>query len=198
MWHTKCHGNGKKKMFCSNYSLLTCLGHNQFLCWVRRSTSISSPGTLLSFVLMNLVIYWASLLGYHANTSTCLSSKLSSWYYRRKFFLLQCFLLISSVQFNSVPQSCPTLCHPIDCSTPGFSIHHQLPGLAQAHVHRLSDAIQPSLPLRPLLVLPSIFPRVRVFSSESVLGIKWPKYWSFSFSINPSNEYSGLISFRIE
>ena len=168
-------------MFCSDYSLLTCLGCNQFLCWVRHSTSVSSPGTLLSFVLLNLVIYWASLLGYHANTSTCLSSKLSSWYYQRKLFLLQCFLLIPSVQFSSAPQSCLTLCNPMDCSTPGFPIHHQLPGLAQAHVHQLSDAIQPTLPLHPLLPLPSIFLRVRVFSSESVLCNKWPKYWSFSF-----------------
>ena len=70
--------------------------------------------------------------------------------------------------------------------------------LAQTHVHWVSDAIQPSHPLPcPLLFLPSIFPSIRVFSSESVLPIRWPKYWSFSFSISPSNEYSELISFRI-
>ena len=73
--------------------------------------------------------------------------------------------------------------------------HHQLPELAQTHVHRVSDAIQPS---RPLLLLPLILPSIRVFSNESVLHIKWPKYWNFSFSISPSNEYSGLISFRID
>ena len=86
----------------------------------------------------------------------------------------------------------------MDCSLPGFSVHHQLPELAQTHVHRVSDAIQPSHPLLSLFLLPSIFPSIRVIFSESVLCIRWPKYWSFSFSISPSNEYSGLISFRID
>ena len=97
-----------------------------------------------------------------------------------------------SVQFSSVSQSCLTLCNPMDCSTPGLPVHHQLPELAQTHVHRVGDAIQPSYPL------PSLFPSIRVFSNESVLHIRWPEYWSFSFSISPSNEYSGLISFRID
>ena len=82
----------------------------------------------------------------------------------------------------------------MDCSTPGF--HHQLLEPAQTHV-RIGDAIQPSHPLCPLL-LPSIFPSIRVFSNESVLCIRWPKYWSFSFSISPSKEYSELISFRMD
>ena len=69
--------------------------------------------------------------------------------------------------------------------------------LAQTHVHQISDAIPPSYPLLSPLLLPSIFPSIRVFSSESVLCIRWPKYWSFGFNVNPSNEYSGLISFRI-
>jgi len=81
---------------------------------------------------------------------------------------------------------------------PGFPVHHQLPGLAQTHVHRVSDAIQPSHPLSSLLLLPSIFPSIRVFSNESILCIRWPKYWGFSFSISPSNEYSALISFRMD
>ena len=85
----------------------------------------------------------------------------------------------------------------MDCSTPGFPVHHQLLELAQTHVHRVSDAIQPSHPLSSPSPLPSIFPSIRVFSNESVLNIRWPKYWSFSFSISPSNEYSGLISFRM-
>ena len=101
------------------------------------------------------------------------------------------------IQFRSVAQSCPTLCNPIDCSMPGVPVHHQLPELTQTHVHRVSDAIQPSHPLSALL-LSSIFPSIRVFSNESVLCIRWPKYWSFSFSITPSNEYSGLISLRID
>ena len=86
----------------------------------------------------------------------------------------------------------------MDCSTLGFPVYHQLPELTQTHVHQVSDAIQPSHPLSPLLLLPSIFPRIRVFSKESVLYIMWPKYWSFSFNISPSNEYAGLISFRID
>ena len=85
----------------------------------------------------------------------------------------------------------------MDCNTPGFPIHHQLLEIAQTHVHRVGDAIQPSHPLSSLLFSPSIFPSIRVFPNESVLHIQWPKYWSFSFSISPSNEYSGLISFRI-
>ena len=94
-------------------------------------------------------------------------------------------------QFNPVAQSCPTLCNPMDCSTPGFPVHHQLPELAETHVHRVSDAIQPFYPLSSLPLLPSFFPSIKVFSSESVLHIRWPKYWSFSFSISAFNEYSG-------
>ena len=87
----------------------------------------------------------------------------------------------------------------MDCSTPGFSVLHHLPELAQTQVHRVCDAIHPSHPLSsPSPLLPSVFPSIRVFSSESVLCIRWPKYCSFSFSICPSNEYSGLISFRID
>ena len=95
----------------------------------------------------------------------------------------------------------------MDCSTPGFPVRHQLPELAQIHVHRVGDAIQPSYLISShlilisshptLLFLPSIFPSIRVFSNESVLCIRWPKYWSFSFSISPSNEYLGLISCKI-
>ena len=86
----------------------------------------------------------------------------------------------------------------MDFSTPGLPVHHQLPELAQTHLHRVGDAIQPSHPLLPLLLLPSIYPSIRIFSNEPVLHIRWPKYWSFSFNISPSNEYSGLISFRID
>ena len=101
------------------------------------------------------------------------------------------------MQFISVTQSCPTLSNPMDCSMPGFPIPHQLVELAQTHVHRVSDAIQPS----HLLSSPSppAFNRSQHqgFYSESVLHIRWPKYWSFSFSISPSKENSGLISPRI-
>ena len=86
----------------------------------------------------------------------------------------------------------------MDCSTPGISVHHQLTVLVQTHVHRVSDAIQPSHPFHPFLLLPSIFPSTKDFSNKSVLHIRWPNYWSFSFSISPSNDYTGLISFRMD
>ena len=110
---------------------------------------------------------------------------------------LKWFFLPSTVQFSSVTQSCPTLCNPMDCSMPGFPVHHHLPEFTQTHVHWVYDSIQPSHPHCPLLLLPSIFSKIRIFSSESALCIRWPKYWSFSFSISPSNEYSGLISFTV-
>ena len=97
--------------------------------------------------------------------------------------------------FSSVAQSFLTICDPMDCSTPGFPVYHQLLEPAQTYVHRVSDAISPT---HSLLLLPSIFPSIRVFSNELALCIRRPKYWSFSFSISPSNEYSGLISFRID
>ena len=109
---------------------------------------------------------------------------------------------ISSItQLSSVQFSCSVISdslRPTDCSTPGLPVHHQLPEFTQTHVHQVGDAIQPSHPLSSLLLLPSIFPSIRVFSSESALHIRWPKHWSFRFSISPSNEYSGLISFRID
>ena len=98
----------------------------------------------------------------------------------------------------SVAQSCPTLCDPMNCSLPGFPVHHQLPELAQTHVHETVMSSNHLILCHPLLLLPSVFPSIRVFSSGSPLCIRWPKYWSFSFSISPSNEYSQLFSFRID
>ena len=86
----------------------------------------------------------------------------------------------------------------MNCSMPGLPVHHQLLEFTQTHVHWVSDAIQPSHPLSSPSLLPSIIPSIRVFSNESALHIRWPKYWSFSFSISPFNEYSGLISFRMD
>ena len=103
----------------------------------------------------------------------------------------------AAVQFSSVAQSCPTLCDPMDCSTPGFPVYHQLRSLLKLVS---VESVMPSNHLilcRPLLLSPSIFPSIRVFSNESFL-IRWPKYWSFRFSISPSKEYSVLISFRID
>ena len=101
------------------------------------------------------------------------------------------------MKFSSVTQSCLTLCDPMNQSMPGLPVHHQLPEFTQTHVHWVGDAIQPSHPVIPLLFLPQIPPSIRVFSNESTLHMRWPKYWSFSFSISPSNEHPGLISFRI-
>ena len=93
-------------------------------------------------------------------------------------------------------KSCLTLCDPMDCNTPGFPVLYSLWKFAQTLVHWIRDAIQPSHPLLPLLFLPSIFPASESFPMSP--WIRWPKYWSFSFSISSSNEYSGLISFRVD
>ena len=97
----------------------------------------------------------------------------------------------------SVVKLCLTLCNPMKCSMPGFPVLHYIPKLAQTHVYWTGDTIQPSHSLSPLLLLPPIFPSIRVILNESALCIRWPKYWSFSFSISPFNEYSELISFRL-
>ena len=112
--------------------------------------------------------------------------------------IIQLLSHVRLFQFSSVAQSCPTLCDHMNCSTPGLPVHHQLPEFTQTHVHRVSDAIQPSHPLASPLLLPPIPPSTRVFSNESTLRMKWPKYWSFSFSIIPSKEIPGLISFRMD
>ena len=98
---------------------------------------------------------------------------------------------------SSVAQSCLTLCDPMDCSTPGLPVLHYLLSLIQ--LMSIESMMPPNLLIlcHPLFLLPSIFPSIRIFSNDPVLFIRWPKYWSFSFSISPSNEYSRLISFRI-
>ena len=101
-------------------------------------------------------------------------------------------------KFSSIVQSCLTLCDPMDCSTSGFPVHHQLPKLAQTHVHRVGDTIQPSHPLLSPSPLAFNLSQHLVFSHESVVCIRWPKYWRFSFNISPSHEYLGLISFGID
>ena len=110
-------------------------------------------------------------------------------------------LTIQCIQFSSVTQSCPTLWDPINWRKPGLPVHHQLLELAQTHVHHGVMRSNHLMLCRSILLLPSIFPSISVFSIVSVLHIKvleWPKCWSFSFSINPSNEYSGLISFGMD
>ena len=101
-------------------------------------------------------------------------------------------------QFSSVTQSCLTLCNPMNHSTPALPVHHQLPEFTQTPAIELVMPSSHLILCRPCLLLPSILPSIKVFSSESVFLIGWPKYWSFSFSIGPSSEYSGLISFRMD
>ena len=100
------------------------------------------------------------------------------------------FFGIAYQSVSSVAQSSPTLCNPMNCSTPGLPVHHQLQEFIQTHVHRVGDAIQPS-PSPPA-------PSIRGFSNKSTRRMRWPKYWSFSFSISPSNEHLGLIFFRMD
>ena len=116
------------------------------------------------------------------------------------FFYLYCGIreVWRILQFSSVAQSCLTLCDPMDCSTPGLPVHHQIPEFSQTHVHQLSDIIQPSHPLSSPSPPAFNHHSIRVFSNESALRIRWPKYWGFSFNISPSNERPGLISFRMD
>ena len=113
---------------------------------------------------------------------------------------LRVHLIISSIQFSSVAQSCLTVCHSMNCSTQGLPVHNKLPEFTQTQVHRVSDAISVGnlILCRPLLLLPPTLPSIRVFSNESTLPMRWPKNWSFSFSISPSNEHPGLIFLRID
>ena len=110
--------------------------------------------------------------------------------------IIKIYLAFFSVQFNSVIQLCSTFCNPMDCSTPGFPVHHQLPEFTQTHAHQCHSTISSSVV--PFSSHLQFFPASGSFSNKSVLHIRWPKYWSFSFSISPSSEYSGLISFRID
>ena len=118
------------------------------------------------------------------------------------FFRLFLFLFFwdpynLKIQFSSVAQSCPTLCDPMNRSTPGLPVHHQLPEFTQTHVRRVSDATSHLILCHPLLLLPPIPPSIRVFSNESTLRMRWPKYWSFSFSIVPSKEIPGLSASNV-
>ena len=114
-----------------------------------------------------------------------------------EYHLIHSSFLLTAFQFSSVAQSCPTLGDPMEPTTTSLTVHHQLQEFTQTHVHW---SVMPSNHLilcHPLFLLPSIFPSIRVFSNESALRIRWPKYWSFSFNISLSNEHLGLISFRM-
>ena len=107
-------------------------------------------------------------------------------------------LTISSSISSGRSLSRVQLCNPMNPSTPGLPVQHQLPEFTQTHVHQVSDAIQHLILCHPLLLMSPIPPSIRVFSNESTLRMRWPKYWSFSFNISPSNEHPGLISFRMD
>ena len=114
-------------------------------------------------------------------------------------FLTSEGLLINGLsQFSSVAQLCPAFCDPMDSSTPGLPVHHQLPEFTQTHACWVVMPPNHLILCHPLVLLPSIFPSIWVFSDESALHTRWPKYWSFSFGISPCSEYSGLISFRMD
>ena len=120
-------------------------------------------------------------------------------YFSATFLSLnKAYMLLIWLQFSSVAQSCPTLCDPMNCSTPGLPVHHQLQEVTQTHVHWVGDTIQPPHPLSSLSPPVPNPSSIRVFSNESALCMRWPKYWSFSFSISPSKEHPGLISFSMD
>ena len=159
-------------------------------------TNILSRVKRKKYFSINLTFLMSTLACIYSRLAELLSkigsrNKLISWYsVRMNTHTICCFC--------SVTKLCLTVCNPMDCSTPGLPVLHHLSQFTQTHVHWVGDAIQPSHPLLPLLLLPSVFLSIRVFSSESALRIRWPKYCSFSFSIIPSNEYLGLISFRMD
>ena len=152
----------------------------QFVFWFRRHSHVTVSG-LMWFADISVVLYIV------ADFST------PSFFSPFSYLVMQ-----TSVQFSSVAQSCPTLCDPMNRSTPGLPVHHHLLEFTQTQVHRVRDAIQASHPWSSPLLLPPIPPSIRVFSNESTLRMRWPKYWSFSFSIIPSKEIPGLISFRMD
>ena len=146
-----------------------------------------------------MYLHFIPLLSYFCIVQTYIVHLLNNCFFPHQVLAILSKTIINSlVQFSSVAQSCLTLCDPMNHSTPGLPVHHQLPEFTQTHVCRVGDAIQPSHPLSspsPPAPNPS---SIKVFSNESTLRMRWPKYWSFSFSIIPSNEHPGLISFRTD
>ena len=133
------------------------------------------------------VLYHAKYLVKLSPTTYLERYESSLWFWKQSKYLV----------LTSVAKSCPTLCDPEDWSTPGFPVHHQLLEFTQTHIESVMSSSHLIL-CRPLLLLLPIPPSIRVFSNESVLCMRWPKYWSFSFSIIPSKEHPGLISFRMD
>ena len=177
---------------CNIFAKLLAVFQKNFL---SRSNDLFLTSLLQWFSLWNLLLhcFYVQISDIIYGQKNQKSNSCSIWSF---FGHLERIWMSSFSQVSSVIQSCPALCDPMDCSTPGLPVHHHLPELTQTHVHRVRDAIQPSRPLS--FLPPSILPSIRVFSNESALCIRWPKYWSFSLRISPSNDYSGLISFRID
>ena len=164
----------------------SCVGRGLPMAWVISRISLVKGLVLLPNMqcLISYLLLWLMSKGCGWEANAALQWQLSAY---------------SLASCCSVTQLCPTLCDPMDCSTPGFPVLHCLPEFV--HLMFIIESMMPSnhLVLRhPLLLLPSIFPSIRVFSNESTLRIRWPNYWNFNFSISPSKEYSGLISFRID
>ena len=189
--------------FCC-FPLFLCI-----YCWGRLSClSLLFFGTLPNSIAGHAISTWNSvgskpylLLILLYDHRPLFLSEFWIWILKSLLYLVsyypKLFLLNIAYQFCSVAQSCPTLCDSIDCSMPGLLVHHQLPEFAQTYAY----SVMPSNHLIlccSLLLLPSVFPSIRVYSNESVLWIRWPKYWNFSFNISPSNEHPGLISFRMD
>ena len=152
-----------------------------------------------SYIFVSLIIcrtlYWWDL-GSVISQNTFIFCRLD---FRFLFLEWSCIsFTLKLVQFSSVAQSCPSLCDPMNHSTPGLPVHYHLPKFTQTHVHRVGEPSSHLILCRPLLLLPPIPPSIRVFSNESDLLMRWSKYWSFSFSISPSKEIPGLISFRMD
>ena len=170
------------------------------------------PGVLQSMGSQRIRHGWATELNFFENRQHTLMLVLTynGWCYNEglvydSYFLsgklrIRDILVTIKVTWAVVLQSLHRvqLCQPMDCSAPGFLVLHHLPEFTQTHVRWVGDAIQHLVLYHPLLLPPSIFPSFRVIFSESALFIRWPKYWSFSFGISPSNEHSGLISSRID
>ena len=169
-------------------------------CWCEFYQQL--PSSLLLWptlaIILSIWSWWKSML------FSTLPSPLLSYFFLIILRWCNCYrnnlsLKLNHALVNSVQSLSHVLnCNPMDCSMPGFPVHHQLLELAQTHVHQVGDAINRLILCCPLPLPPSIFPSIRVFPNESVLWIRWPKYWSFSFNISPSNEHPGLVLFRID
>ena len=154
------------------------------------------PDSSVHRVLQTRILEWVAI-SFHRGSSWDRDQTHVSCTARGFYTIWTTRKALSNLRFSSVAQSCH-FCDPMDCSTSGLPVHHQLLELAQTHVW-VSDAIQPSHPLSgPSPPAFYLSPSIRLFSEESVFHIKWPKYWSFSFNVSTSNEYSGLISLRID